>query len=70
VLRLSPHDDPVSDMVAGGANIVREAPVPLWDKGRQVHDRLLDVASGRRSPSEELALGGEQIVPWRLGAVL
>ncbi|SCG73221.1 UxaA family hydrolase [Micromonospora inositola] len=40
------------------------------EMGRQVYDLLLEVASGRRSASEELALGGEEIVPWQLGAVL
>jgi altronate hydrolase len=38
--------------------------------GRRVYDLLLDVASGRPSVSEELGLGGEEIVPWQLGAVL
>jgi len=38
--------------------------------GRQVYDLLLDVASGRRSRSEELGLGGEEFVPWQIGAVL
>jgi altronate hydrolase len=38
--------------------------------GRRVYDLLLDTASGRRTFSEELALGGEEFVPWQLGAVL
>jgi altronate hydrolase len=43
---------------------------PLAEMGRQVYDLLLDVASGRQSASEELGLGGEEMVPWQLGAVL
>jgi altronate hydrolase len=43
---------------------------PLAQMGREVYDLLLDVASGRQSASEELGLGGEEIVPWQLGAVL
>jgi altronate hydrolase len=43
---------------------------PLAQMGREVYDLLLDVASGRPSASEELGLGGEEIVPWQLGAVL
>jgi altronate hydrolase len=31
---------------------------------------ILEVASGRRSASEELGLGGEEMVPWQQGAVL
>ena len=49
---------------------VVEQGVPLEEMGRRVYDLLLDTASGRRSFSEELALGGEEFVPWQLGAVL
>ena len=49
---------------------VVEAGVDVADMGRQVYDLLLDVASGRRSRSEELGLGGEEFVPWQIGAVL
>jgi altronate hydrolase len=44
--------------------------VSMADMGRQVYDHLLDVASGRRSLSEQLGMGGEELVPWQLGAVL
>jgi len=49
---------------------VVEAGVPLLDMGRRVYQRLIDVASGERSKSEELGLGGEEMVPWQIGAVL
>ena len=49
---------------------VVEEGVPLEEMGRRVYDLLLDTASGRRTFSEELALGGEEFVPWQLGAVL
>jgi altronate hydrolase len=49
---------------------VVEQGLPLEEMGRRVYDLLLDVASGRRSASEEMGLGGEEIVPWQLGAVL
>ncbi len=49
---------------------VVEAGVSLADMGRQVYDLLIDTASGRRTFSEELGLGGEELVPWQLGAVL
>jgi len=49
---------------------VVEAGVPLLDMGRQVYQALIDVASGERSKSEELGLGGEEMVPWQIGAVL
>jgi altronate hydrolase len=47
-----------------------EQDLPVEDMGRRVYDLLLDVASGRRTASEEMGLGGEEIVPWQLGAVL
>ncbi len=49
---------------------VVEAGVPLAEMGRRVYDLLLDTASGRRTYSEQLGLGGEEFVPWQLGAVL
>ena len=47
-----------------------ESGVDVAAMGRQVYDLLLDVASGRRTRSEELGLGGEEFVPWQIGAVL
>jgi altronate hydrolase len=49
---------------------VVEAGVRLEEMGRRVYDLLLDTASGHRTLSEELGLGGEEFVPWQLGAVL
>jgi altronate hydrolase len=43
---------------------------PLAEVGEQVYRRLIEVASGDRSTSEALGLGGEEIVPWQIGAVL
>ncbi|MCO1658620.1 UxaA family hydrolase [Pseudonocardia humida] len=44
--------------------------VALPEMGERVLDVLLEVASGKPSASEELGLGGEEMVPWQLGAVL
>lgn len=44
--------------------------VTLAETGPAVYDLLLDVAGGQRSLSEELGLGGEERVPWQIGAVL
>jgi altronate hydrolase len=38
--------------------------------GRWLFETLIDIASGRPSISEQLAFGAEEIVPWRMGAVL
>jgi altronate hydrolase len=42
----------------------------IREMGRQVYDLLLDVASGQQSASESLGFGGEEMVPWQMGAVL
>ncbi|MFE9654508.1 UxaA family hydrolase [Micromonospora sp. NPDC006431] len=60
----------MADDIDLDCSAVVEQGVPLPEMGRRVYDLLLDVASGRRTASEELGLGGEEIVPWQLGAVL
>ena len=45
---------------------VVETGVPLEEMGRRVYRRLIEVASGVRSQSEDLGLGGEEIVPWQI----
>jgi altronate hydrolase len=39
-------------------------------KGAEILDYLLAVASGKKSKSEELGYGGVEFVPWQLGAVM
>lgn len=38
--------------------------------GEEIFKLVLDVASGKRSKSEELGFGDEEFTPWQLGAVL
>ncbi len=44
--------------------------VPLEEKGREIFEAFLDVASGRRTKSEEQGFGGAEFVPWAMGAVM
>ncbi|NAZ36392.1 UxaA family hydrolase [Rubellimicrobium sp. CFH 75288] len=44
--------------------------VPVEQKGREIFEAFLDVASGRRTRSEELGFGGVEFVPWQMGAVM
>jgi altronate hydrolase len=44
--------------------------VPLAQKGREIFERVLKVASGERSKSEELGYGDNEFVPWQVGAVM
>jgi altronate hydrolase len=46
------------------------AGVPVEEKGRQIFDEILAVASGRRTKSEELGYGDNEFVPWQIGAVM
>ncbi|MFL5296895.1 MAG: UxaA family hydrolase [Phenylobacterium sp.] len=39
-------------------------------KGEEILDYLLAVASGRKTKSEQLGYGGQEFVPWQLGAVM
>jgi len=40
------------------------------EKGEEIVEYLLAVASGKKSKSEELGYGGVEFVPWQIGAVM
>jgi altronate hydrolase len=42
----------------------------IEEKGAEILDYLLEVASGRRTKSEQLGYGGAEFVPWQIGAVM
>jgi altronate hydrolase len=42
----------------------------IREKGREILDKVLAVASGEKSKSEELGLGDNEFVPWQVGAVM
>ncbi|MCU4651421.1 altronate dehydratase family protein [Roseibacterium sp. SDUM158016] len=42
----------------------------LEEKGREIFERLLAVASGSSTRSEDLGYGRREFVPWQIGAVL
>jgi len=42
----------------------------IEEKGEEILDYLLAVASGRKSKSEALGYGGLEFVPWQVGAVM
>ena len=44
--------------------------VTIEQKGEEILAYLLEVASGRKSKSEELGYGGAEFVPWQVGAVM
>jgi altronate hydrolase len=44
--------------------------VPVRTKGQEIFDKILEVASGERSKSEELGYGDAEFVPWTVGATM
>ena len=44
--------------------------VSIADKGREIFDRILAVASGEPSKSEALGYGDAEFVPWQIGATM
>jgi altronate hydrolase len=44
--------------------------VPVADKGAEIFDKVLSVASGERTKSEQLGYGDLEFVPWQIGAVM
>jgi altronate hydrolase len=42
----------------------------IEDKGREIFERLLRVASGERTKSEALGYGDAEFVPWQIGATM
>jgi altronate hydrolase len=44
--------------------------VTIEEKGQEIFDKVLAVASGERSKSEALGYGDAEFVPWQIGAVM
>jgi altronate hydrolase len=57
------------DMDVNAGTILTEG-VSLEDKGREIYDLFLAVASGKASKSEAQGLGDYEFVPWQIGAVM
>jgi len=44
--------------------------VPLEEKAKEIFEKILRVASGERSKSEQLGYGDAEYVPWQIGATM
>ena len=44
--------------------------VTIEEKGREIFDRILAVASGERTKSETLGYGEAEFTPWQIGATM
>ena len=49
---------------------IAQGEATVAQKGAEILDLSLEVASGRKSKSEELGYGGAEFVPWQVGAVM
>ena len=57
------------DMDINCGSIVDEG-VSVEEMGQRIFDRLLDVASGSKTKSEEHGMGDNEFIPWQIGAVM
>jgi altronate hydrolase len=57
------------DMDVNCGDIV-DGTVTVQQKGQEIFELVLRVASGEPSRSEALGIGQEEFVPWYLGAVM
>lgn len=57
------------DMDINCGDILTEG-VSIAAKGEEILDKIIAVASGQKSLSEDLGFGGAEFVPWQIGAVM
>jgi len=57
------------DMDINCGDVISEN-VSLEAKGKEIFEKIIRVASGEHSKSEELGFGGVEFVPWQIGAVM
>jgi altronate hydrolase/galactarate dehydratase len=57
------------DMDLNCGDIITDG-LSIEDKGQEIFEMLIRVASGERTKSEELGFGGAEFVPWQIGAVM
>lgn len=57
------------DMDINCGDIVSDG-VSLQDKGEEIFEMVISIASGEQTKSEDLGFGGVEFVPWQIGAVM
>ncbi len=58
----------IEDMDINCGDVLDGVSIP--DKGKEIFDRILAVASGERSKSEALGYGEAEFAPWQIGATM
>jgi altronate hydrolase/galactarate dehydratase len=57
------------DMDVNCGDIITDG-VSLADKGHEIFEMFIRIASGEQTKSEDLGFGGVEFVPWQIGAVM
>jgi altronate hydrolase len=52
------------------AGVVVDGDATVEEMGERLFRAVVEVASGRKTVSEELGVGGHEFMPWHLGAVV
>jgi altronate hydrolase len=50
--------------------VILDGECTVEEMGQRIFDLILEVASGRRTKSEDLGLGNHEFTPWQIGAVM
>ncbi|GAA1849132.1 hypothetical protein GCM10009751_01690 [Myceligenerans crystallogenes] len=65
----TPMYERMSEDMDVNAGVIVDGEATVADVGRVILDRILAVASGERTVSEDLGIGAEEFIPWHVGAV-
>jgi altronate hydrolase len=65
----SPTYERMSDDMDINAGVILDG-VPVEEVGRQIFEKLVSVASGEKTKSEEQGIGDEEFCPWSIGPTL
>ena len=66
----TPLYERMSDDMDINCGEIVDGTVSVQDKGREIFELMLRVASGEGTRSEALGMGNDEFVPWQLGAVM
>ena len=50
--------------------LVIDGEATVQEMGQKIFDVILRIASGEQTKSEALGFGGDEFVPWQIGAVM
>ncbi len=66
----TPMYEKMSEDMDINAGKIADGDATIQDVGSEIFDYMLEVASGKKSKSEELGFGDNEFIPWQVGAVM